>query len=191
MGHSWGATHVRGWWEGRTHEQLPGRAVGLCPVPGRGTRRSFQWVALDAAPGAGSARCVPQAPTLPGPSPFLREVLGPSQAPLRTHDTYPTFRDCAEGAPVVPRQVKYLTSIHEDAGSIPDPAQRVKYLALPGAGCSDPALRWLLCRPAAAAPIQLLAWDSPCTTLKRQIIIIISKNKIKCCAEMQTLELAS
>ena len=35
---------------------------------------------------------------------------------------------------------------------------------------SDPVLMWLWCRPAAAAPIELLAWEPPCdmgTALKR------------------------
>ena len=34
-----------------------------------------------------------------------------------------------------------------------------------GVGCrcsSDPELLWLWCRPAAAAPIRPLDWDSPC-----------------------------
>ena len=53
--------------------------------------------------------------------------------------------------PTVAQWIKNLTSIHEDESSIPGLARGVKVLVR----------LWLWRRPAAAAPIQPLAWERP------------------------------
>ena len=75
------------------------------------------------------------------------------------------------GVPTVAQQVKNPTSIHEAAGSIPDLTQWVKDPASVASSCgighrcgSDLVLLWLWDRPAAATPIQPLAWERPYTS---------------------------
>ena len=75
------------------------------------------------------------------------------------------FKSSCSWSSIVAQWVKNLTSIHEDSGLIPGLVRWVK-----GSGfatswgihhwCdSDLVLLWLWCRPAAAAPIQPLAWE--------------------------------
>ena len=70
--------------------------------------------------------------------------------------------------PVVSQRAKNLASIREDVGSIPGLAQgerirccRELWYRLQIVDCLDLALLWLWCRPATAALIQPLAWESP------------------------------
>ena len=69
--------------------------------------------------------------------------------------------------PIVAQWVRNPTRIHEDVGLIPGLTRLVKGSSI-AANCgisprcsSNLALLWLWCRSAAAAPIQLLAWELP------------------------------
>ena len=54
------------------------------------------------------------------------------------------------------------TNTNEDAGSDPWPCSGIAMSSGVGHRCGwDPVLLWLWCRPAAAAPIQPLAWELP------------------------------
>ena len=89
------------------------------------------------------------------------------------------------GVPVVAQWLTNPTKTHEVVGSVPGLAQWVKGSGIAmscGVGCkrdSDLVLLWLWRGPAAAAPIQPLAWEPPYTKGEAQEMAKRQKNKIK------------
>ena len=91
------------------------------------------------------------------------------------------------GVPVVPQQIKNLTSIHENTGSIPGLTQWVQGSSIAascgvGCRCNWDLVLWLWRRPAAIAPNQHLAWELPCASValkgKKIKVLHISLNPI-------------
>ena len=92
------------------------------------------------------------------------------------------------GVPVWISGLRTGHSVCEDVGLIHGLGQWVKHLSLPQAAedtghrcSSDPLLLWLWCRPAAAAPIHLLAQELPNAAgmaIKIKIKSSILKSKI-------------
>ena len=70
-------------------------------------------------------------------------LLNECLCPIKIHKFF--------GVPVMAQCLTNPTRNHEVVGSIPGLVQWV----------NDPALLWLWCRPAAAAPIRPLAWEPP------------------------------
>ena len=92
-----------------------------------------------------------------GESPdFSQPELVVPQTPvsITTFAPFTNLKNYNQGVPIVAWWVTNLTSIQEDVGLISGLAQWIK----------DPSILWLWCRPAAAAPIQPLAWEYPYTT---------------------------